>query len=84
MTNSKQAAKRVRQNQQARARNKAARTAMKTAVKQVVRSESPEKARQALPLAMKRIDKAAKTNVIHKNTAARLKSQVTRAAQGAK
>lgn len=81
MTNSKQAAKRVRQNDKARIRNKTTRTSMKTAMKKVTRAESPEAAKEALPEAMKRIDKAAKKNVIHKNAAARLKSQVTRAAQ---
>jgi small subunit ribosomal protein S20 len=84
MTNSKQAAKRVRQNEGARERNKATRTAMKTAVKRVLKAQSPEKAREALPQAMKRIDKAAKTHVVHKNAAARLKSQVSRAATSAK
>lgn len=81
MTNSKQAGKRVRQNENARVRNKTVRSSMKTAIKKVKRAESPEKAKEALPAAMKRIDKAAKNHVIHKNAAARLKSQVTRAAQ---
>ena len=79
MTNSKQAAKRTRQNEVARERNKKARSSMRTAVKHVLKAESPEDAQKAAPAAMKRIDKAAKNNVIHKNAAARLKSQVTRA-----
>lgn len=80
MTNSKQAAKRVRQNEEARDRNKAAKSSMKTAMKRVLKAESPEAAKKAAPQAMKQIDKAAKNHVIHKNAAARLKSQVARAA----
>jgi small subunit ribosomal protein S20 len=81
MTNNKQAAKRVRQNETARVRNKTTRTSMKTAIKKVTAAESPEKAQEALPMAMKRIDKAAKNHVIHKNAAARLKSQISRASK---
>jgi len=81
MTNSKQSAKRVRQNDKARIRNKTVRSSMKTAVKKVLGAESPEVAKEGLPMAMKRVDKAAKNNVIHKNAAARLKSQLSRASK---
>jgi small subunit ribosomal protein S20 len=80
MPNSKQAAKRMRQNEERRARNKSDRTAMKTAVKKVLQAGTSEEARTRLPEAMKRVDKAAKKNVIHKNTAARIKSRITTAA----
>jgi small subunit ribosomal protein S20 len=80
MTSSKQAAKRVRQNEMARDRNKATKSSMKSAMKRVLKAGSPDAARQAAPQAMKQIDKAAKRHVIHKNAAARLKSQVARAA----
>ena len=73
MPNSKQAKKRMRQNEARRVHNKALRTSMRTAMKGVLKADSPEAAAAALPLAMKRVDKAAKRNVIHTNTAARYK-----------
>lgn len=79
MTNSKQAAKRLRQSELRRESNKKARSAMRTAIKQVLSAPSSEEAAKILPIAMKRIDKAAKHNIIHDNTAARYKSRVARA-----
>ncbi|MBL6721114.1 MAG: 30S ribosomal protein S20, partial [Planctomycetes bacterium] len=49
-------------------------------VKKVLQAETTEAAAAALPEAMKRVDKAAKKNLIHANAAARKKSQLTRAA----
>ena len=79
MAHSKQAEKRHRQNLKARALNKSASTAMKSAIKRVLASKDPAQARGNLALAMKRIDMAAKHSVIHKNTAARYKARVSRA-----
>lgn len=79
MTHSKQAAKRVRLNLAQRERNKAKRTAMRGAEKKV-RQAAGEQAAAGLPLAVKRIDKAAKAGVIHKNAAARRKSRLAKAA----
>jgi small subunit ribosomal protein S20 len=84
MAHSKQAEKRIRQNERARARNKQARSAMKSAVKKVLNAESPDAARTSLAEAMSRVDKAAKKNVIHRNAAARKKSQLARAAARAR
>lgn len=81
MPSSKQATKRMRQGEERRVRNKGVRSAMRTAVKKVLQAENGEEATKLLPAAMKRVDKAAKQRVIHKNTAARLKSQVTLAAR---
>ena len=78
MPNTKQATKRLHQNEICRQRNKATRTAMRTAVKKVTEAENGETAQAALPTAMKKIDKAAKKNVIHENTAARMKSRIAR------
>jgi len=69
----------MRQSEERRLQNKAVRTRMKSAIKGVLSAESPEKAQAALPDAMKRIDKAAKSHAIHKNTASRYKSRVARA-----
>ena len=83
MAHSKQAEKRNRQNIKARAANKALHTAMRTAMKRVLRAADPESARKIVPEAMRRVDKAAKHRVIHKNAAARYKSQLARAAGAA-
>ena len=79
MPNCKQAAKRLRNAETRRQENKIVRTSMRTAIKRVLRAESAEAARNALPMAIKRIDKAAKNNVIHANAAARFKSRVASA-----
>jgi small subunit ribosomal protein S20 len=78
MAHSKQSAKRNRQNIKARIANKQQRSAMKGAVRRVAVAASADVARTNLPLAMKRVDKAAKAGVIHKNTAARLKSRMAK------
>lgn len=84
MPNNKQAKKRVLQNETRRQENKVVRTAMRSAIKNVVEAESADAAEAAIPAAMKRIDKAAKKNVIHANTAARYKNRVARAAAALK
>ena len=79
MATSKQAKKRIRTSAKAREANKAVRGSMKSAVKKVTQAATSEQARAELALAMKRVDKAAKKGVIHKNAAARKKSQLSRA-----
>ena len=78
MPNTKQAKKRMHTDDVRRMRNKVTRTSMRTAVKKVLQSETAEAAQAALPEAFKRVDKAAKKNVIHDNAAARTKSQLQR------
>ena len=81
MPHTKSAAKRLVQSEEDRLRNKAVRSAMKTAVKRVmdaIEKGDAAEARKLLPLVMKRIDKAAKVRVIHPNAASRKKSQVVR------
>lgn len=80
MPNSKQAAKRLKQDDKRRMANKTVRSAMRTAVKKVLTAETPEEAQQHLRDAVKKVDKAAKKNIIHANAAARKKSQLSRAA----
>lgn len=80
MPHSKQARKRHRQSEERRVANKSARTSMRTAIKRVLQAGTPEAAKQSLPEAMKRVDKAAKKSVIHRNTAARIKSRLARSA----
>jgi len=78
MPNNKQAKKRVRQDEERRMHNKTIRTSMRSAVKRVLKAETAEEASTAMPAAMKRIDKAAKSSVIHDNAAARYKSRLAR------
>jgi small subunit ribosomal protein S20 len=78
MAHSKQSAKRNRQNLKAREKNKKQRSAFKSAVRKVNGAETPQAAVQSLPFAMKKVDKAAKNRVIHRNTAARLKSRMAK------
>ncbi len=83
MPNSKQAAKRLRQDDRRRLANKAVRSAMRTAMKRVLKAETPEQRAELLPVAVQRIDKAAKKRVLHPNAAARIKSRLAKRLQAA-
>jgi len=83
MAHSKQAMKRIRTSEAARKRNKVLRSRMKGSVKVLTSAPSGDAAQKALPEAMRRVDKAAKRGVIHKNAAARHKSRLARAARAA-
>jgi len=82
MAHSKQALKRARQSEKSRIANKAKLTRLKTAMKNLmalVAAGDKQKASALLPSICRSIDKAAKANVLHGNTASRRKSTVTRA-----
>ena len=82
MAHSKQAKKRVRQTATHTEQNKNTASSMRTYYRKVMAAvEAGDKgaAESLLPIAMKRIDKAADRNVIHKNAAARKKRQVMKA-----
>jgi small subunit ribosomal protein S20 len=78
VANIKSQIKRNRQNERRRLRNKAARSEIKTRVKNAVQAteEGAETSVEALRLAVKRIDKAAARGIIHKNQAANRKSRL--------
>jgi len=82
MPNSRQASKRMRQDDKRRSTNRSKASAMKTAIRRVDEAVANGADAPALAAvvsqAYKRIDKAAQTNVIHANTAARRKALVTR------
>jgi len=62
-------------------RNRAIKTRMKTAVKAVMRAideKSVEQAQEALRVAIKTIDRTAAKGVLHKRTAARKVSRLTK------
>ena len=87
MAHSKQALKRVRQSERNRLANKAKLTRLRTSMKRlsaIVAAGEKDKAAAMLPAVCKVIDKAARHNIIHKNTAARRKSLVMRSVAGIK
>lgn len=80
MANHKSALKRARQNEIRRMRNKATKTRVKSATKDVRQAAAAnvEDAVSVLNTAKSAIDKAAKKGVIHKKTAARKVSRLSR------
>jgi small subunit ribosomal protein S20 len=82
MANSKQAEKRARQAEKARAHNASLRTTLRTAIKKVKKAvEAGDKsaAAQLLQASTSVIDRIADKNIIHKNKAARHKSRLSAA-----
>lgn len=83
MANHKSALKRARQNQMRRIRNKSVKTRVKNVIKDLkltIDGESKEAVPEKLNIAKSAIDKAAKKGVIHKRTAARKISRLSRLA----
>lgn len=81
MANHKSAIKRAGQNQTRRLRNRAVKTRIKNVVKDVREAVSqglPQNAASQLRVAQATIDKASKKGVLHKRTAARKVSRLTR------
>lgn len=81
MANHKSALKRAKQSETKRLRNKAVKTHVKHLVKsvhQAVDGDAPETASAQLNAARSAIDKAAKKGVIHKKTAARKISRLSK------
>lgn len=78
MPNIKSAKKRVKVNVAKTANNKAANSALKTAIKKAnvaIETNAADKA-ETVKVAVKKIDQAAAKNLIHKNCAARKKSNL--------
>ncbi len=81
MPNTKSAKKRVRQNAKSKMDNLARKSRIKTEIKkadQHIAEGDKEKAVEQCRVVFKTLDKAAKTNIIHKNKAARKKSQMAK------
>ncbi|NQY51749.1 MAG: 30S ribosomal protein S20 [Piscirickettsiaceae bacterium] len=79
MANSAQAKKRVRQSENRRQRNASQRSAMRTtikALKKAIISNNKELATKTYQDAVPAIDRMARKGIIHKNTAARIKSSL--------
>ncbi|HEY2690522.1 MAG TPA: 30S ribosomal protein S20 [Streptosporangiaceae bacterium] len=83
MANIKSQIKRNKQNEKARQRNKAVKSALKTSVRQfreAADAGDTEKATQHMRSAYIKLDKAASKGVIHKNQAANRKSAIAKRA----
>ncbi|MDX6319841.1 MAG: small subunit ribosomal protein [Nocardioidaceae bacterium] len=81
MANIKSQIKRNRQNEQARERNKAVKSALKTSVRrfrEAAETGDAEAARQLATTASRKLDKAVSAGVIHKNQAANKKSSIAK------
>ena len=77
----KSAKKRLRNNFKAQARNKAINSRMRTAIKRVRIAENRETAEAALSTAISVIDSTVRKGRLHRNTAARYKSRLSRFAR---
>lgn len=87
MPNSNSAKKRLRQNEVRRARNRAAKSSIKTQIRKVreaIVAGNVEQGEAEFRLAAKRVDKAAAAGVVHANLAARVKSRLSAALKAAK
>jgi len=81
LANHKSAIKRHKQSLVRRERNKTVKSSLKTVTKKVeaaIADKNAEEAVSSLKIASVVLDKAASKGVIHKNTAARSKSRMTR------
>lgn len=81
MPNIKSAKKRVLLSREANERNKQEKSALKTTLKKfdaAIESGNKEQADSAYTAAIKSIDKAVTKGILHKNTAARKKSNITK------
>ena len=82
MANTRSAEKRIRQSEKQRARNRAYRSTMRTAIKKLrgaVTEGEAATARELLGPTLSVLDSTARKGVIHANAAARTKSRLTRA-----
>lgn len=78
MPNIKSAKKRMELSQRANARNRARRSALRTAMKKVRASDDPSEARELMQHAYSLLDRAARRRLLHPNKASRLKGQLAR------
>jgi len=78
MANHKSALKRIRSNEAKRLRNKYQHKTARNAVRDLRTLEDKKEAEGKLNTVISMLDKLAKNNIIHKNKAANLKSQLTK------
>ena len=78
MANHQSALKRIRSNEAKRLRNKYQHKTTRNAVRDLRSAEDKKEAEGKLVKVISMLDKLAKTNIIHKNKAANLKSKLTK------
>ncbi|MCR5130346.1 MAG: 30S ribosomal protein S20 [Prevotella sp.] len=78
MANHKSSLKRIRQTQTRKERNHYYAKTMRNAVRKLRATTEKEEAVKQFPVVQKMLDKLAKTNIIHKNKAANLKSSLAK------
>jgi small subunit ribosomal protein S20 len=78
LANTRSAEKKIRQDRKRRAHNRAQRSRIKTAIKNVSAATDPARAAEALQEASALLDRLAARRHIHPNKAARKKSQLAR------
>jgi len=78
MANHKSALKRIRSNEAKRLRNKFQHKTTRNAVRDLRASEDKKEATGMFPKVASMLDKLVKNNIIHKNKAANLKSQLAK------
>lgn len=78
MANHKSALKRIRSNETKRLRNKFQHKTTRNAIRDLKTTEKKKDAEKQLPEVISMIDKLSKRNIIHKNKAANIKSQLTK------
>jgi small subunit ribosomal protein S20 len=81
LPNIKSAEKRVRQNVKRELRNRRTKSMLKTSIRRFeesLQSGNMDEAKVTLSAAVRQIDRAATRGVVHKNTAARKKSRLSR------
>lgn len=81
MANIKSAKKRVRVIEAKTLRNKATKSALKTSIKKANNADEANKA-EAVKAAIKKVDQACAKGILHKNAAARKKSQLAKQLNG--
>jgi len=84
MANNPSAIKRIRQNEKRRARNRSHKGHLRTAVKDVreaIDAGNLESAEKSLAATLPLVDSSVGKGIIHRNTAARTKSRLTRAVE---
>lgn len=78
MANSKSATKRIRQSRRHAERNRNQRSRLRTALKQVMNAEDGDSATEAYRRASALLDRFSTRNLVHRNKAARKKSQLAK------
>jgi len=78
------ARKQARKSQRRRLRNRGTKLALKNILKKAAATKTGEESRKLLPEVQSLIDKSARRHIVHRKTAARIKSRVAREAAEAK